>query len=557
MAHKHSAGQAAQEKILEGVRLQKEFVCSTMGPDGNVVLIDKGPNNTPIASKDGVTVSKHIKPEDPEVRLGSDIVYQAARDTNDIAGDATTCATLLTAEIIERGFKYRAGGWNVNHIANGIQKASRVIARQLEEIKKDISTDEDIANIATISSQDPEIGKIISEVMQEIGPESTITVDVHQGIPGMEKDIAKGMQVGNGWATPLFRTDPHIEQYKQDDVAVLVTADPIQRQEQIIPMVDLAVRGGMKNILIVAPHMDATGPGSPMAMLIRSKINEKVGLVPLFVKIPEYGERQTALLRDIATYTGAKFFSSTLGEPLPEGMSSITRDENGKEKQRDDVSFDYFGTAHRVVSNKAETAIVGGGGDKQKIEAHLNDIRASVKGTRNKFEQEFHRERIGSFTKGVGIIRVAAASEIEAEELRLRVDDALASVRSAVHGGVIPGGGVALLRCLPALDKERGWINEGEEQGYKIVREAIQMPAWQIATVSGEKGDAIVAKILESKETNFGFDSAQKRWGDMMKFGIIDPTLAIKTALENAASVAATFLKMYGTITTIPASADN
>lgn len=546
--HKHASGIAAQEKILEGVRLQKDFVGSTMGPDGQVVIISEGQYNRPIASKDGVTVSKHIKPKDPEVKLGSDIIHEAANNTNNKAGDATTCATLLAAEIVERGFKFRTGGWNVNHISNGIKKASVRVDEELKKMSIEIGKKEEIQDVATISAQDPKIGELIANVLVEIGPESTITVDVSQGEPGMSFDIVKGMQVGNGFITDMFMTETKIQQYKKDEVAVIVTTDPIMRKEQLVPMIDFAARGGMKNIVIIGPHIESNGPGSPLHFLLENKL--KGSIVPLFVRVPNHGTKQVNLLEDIAAYTGAHLFSSELGGGLPEGISSMVKGQDGKEVLNPKLHVTDFGTAARVISNADNTTIVGGGGNKKTVEEHLEIVRNAAKNANKGYDEEFHRHRVGSFTNGVGVIKVGAATEFESEELRLRVDDALASVRSAIQGGVLPGGGVALLRCLPCLDK-LAFDNDGEEQGIKIVREAIQTPAWKISTNAGEKGDAIVQKIIEGKG-NYGYDSAKKRWGDMVKFGIIDPTLAITSALEQAASVSAPFLKMYGTITPLP-----
>ena len=547
--HKHASGLAAQEKVLEGVRLQKDFVSSTMGPNGQVVIIAEGQYNRPIPSKDGVTVSKHIKPKDPEVKLGSDIIFEAANNTNNVAGDATTCATLLAAEIVERGFKFRTGGWNVNHISNGIKMAAERVDKELKKMSIGIEKKEEIQDVATISSQNPQIGELIANVLIEIGPDSTITVDVSQGEPGMSFDVVKGMQVGNGFLTDLFITETVIKQYKKDEIAVIVTTDPIMRKEQLVPMIDFAARGGMKNILIVGPHIESNGMGSPLHFLLENKI--KGNIVPLFVRVPNHGTKQIDLLKDIAAYTGARLFSTELGGGLTEGISSMVKSPDGQEMMHPDLNVNDFGTAERVISNADNTTIVGGGANKEKLAEHVEVVRNDAANANKGYDEEFHRHRVGSFTNGVGVIKVGSATEFESEELRLRVDDALASVRSAIQGGVLPGGGVALLRCVGLLD-DMDFSNDGEEQGIKIVQEAIQTPAWKIASNAGEKGDAIVQKILDSKDQNYGYDSAKKRWGDMVKFGIIDPTLAITSALSQAASVSAPFLKMYGTITPLP-----
>lgn len=536
--------QEARNKVFKGINKMAQAVGCTMGPDGKTMLIDFGRLGRPQAVKDGVTVAKHVELEDPEEALGAQIAYEASAKTNDQAGDATTCAMVLLNEMVNEGVKHVVAGRNVNQVRKGMLNASKLISEELDKMATKIETDEQIAHIGTISAQDPVIGETIAAVMAEIGPESTVTVDIQQSAPGIEYEILKGFQIGTGMH-PLFSTDKKKMEFNQQEALVLVSDDPIVRQEQLLPMLDVALKAGQRTLCIFAPHMEADAVGSPMMMLIRNKLEGKIN--PLFINVPNHGELQRGVLHDIAIYTGAHLFSAELGNPLPEGIGS-TKDD----KLIEGVSLDKWGHAKRVIADMGSTAIVGGGGTEAKIEEHLEELKAQLPGLESNFHKEFMRERIGCLTSGVGVIRVSASTELESEELRLRMDDALSSVRSAIEEGIVPGGGVALLRAKNALDAVPDSATEDEIIGINIIQKAIEKPAWQIATVSGEKGDAVVEKILSSKEKFFGYNASKKEYGDMMKAGIIDPKKAIRCALENATSVAATLLTMYGTITTIP-----
>lgn len=536
-------------KLLKGIRIQVEAVGCTMGPDGKTMLIDKGRHNRPIATRDGVTVAKHILLKDPEEAMGAEIIYEAASRTNDHAGDATTCSTVLAGTIIEEGVKHVVAGRNVNKMRRGMLRASKVVTAALADMAKPVSNHDDIANIGSISSQDKEIGALIANVMGEIGQDGTITVDIKQTSPGMTYEVLQGMQLDRGYASSLFSTDGRKMEYNMENVLVLLSVDPIMRQQQLVPMIDTALKGGHRNILIVAPHVDAGHAGSPMQFLLKNKLEGKI--VPVVVKAPEHGAGMMAILEDLAIYTGAKLFCSEQGSPLPEGLTCM---DSETKQTRTDCSVTFFGLADRVIVNQERTSLTGGHADKQKLEARVAELRIQADKGNSNFQREFLLERIGSLTSGVGVISVCASTEFESEDLRLRLDDALASVRSAVHEGIIPGGGVALLRCIDSLkDLEQTLTDDDERIGVQIIRKSCEKPAWQIATVSGEKGDVIVGEILkEKKNPNYGFDASEKVYGDMMKMGIIDPKRAIRSAMENAVSVAATFLTTHGTITDIP-----
>lgn len=548
-----------RRKALQGITKIVEAVGCTMGPDGKTMLIDKGRFNRPIASRDGVTVAKHVILEDPEEALGASIVYEAASRTNDHAGDATTCSTVLAGAMIEEGVKHAVAGRNVNKLRKGMLLASGVVVDTLGLMAKDVENPEEIAQVGAISSQDKDIGKLISDVMAEIGQDGTITVDIKQSSPGMEYTVMEGMQIDRGYSTPLFSTDGRKMEYNVEGVSVLLSTDPIMRQQQIIPIIDAALKRGFKNILIVAPHLDAGHAGSPLQFLLKNKLEGKI--VPVYIKAPENGERLFTLMEDIAVYTGAKLYSSEFGMPLPEGTTCMERikhpDGSITEQMREDCDVSNLGWANRVIVDGDKTSLIGGKSNKERMEKRIQEIRAMIEVSNDNYSKEFNRERLGNLTSGVGVINVSASTEFESEELRLRVDDALASVRSAVHEGILPGGGVAMIHCIDAVKKLEA-IQEDDDVriGAQIVRKACEKPAWQIATVSGEKGDAIVAKIMESKDTEYGFDSSSKKWGNMFEMGIIDPKRAIRSAMENAVSVAATFLTMHGTITDIPGKDD-
>jgi chaperonin GroEL len=549
-----------RRKALNGIRKMVDAVGCTMGPDGKTMLIDKGRFNRPIASRDGVTVAKHVVLEDPEEALGASIVYEAASRTNDHAGDATTCATVLAGAMIEEGVKHAVAGRNVNKLRRGMLLASAKVVEELKKYTKEIESAEEIAQIGAISSQDTEIGALIANVMADIGEDGTITVDIKQSSPGMEYNVLEGMQIDRGYSSPLFSTDGRKMEYNMEGVSILISSDPIMRQQQLVPIIDSAVKTGRKNILIIAPHLDAGHMGSPMQFLLKNKIESRI--VPVFVKAPEHGERLFQLLEDIAVYTNTKLYSSEFGMPLPEGLTCMEKvkqaDGTVIERMRKDCDVSNLGYADRVIVDGERTSIVGGRADEKRKKERIAEIKATIETSSDNFSKEFNRERLGNLTSGVGVISVAASTEFESEELRLRVDDALASVRSAVHEGILPGGGVAMLRCIDAVRTlEDGQDDDDMRMGVQIVRKACEKPAWQIATVSGEKGDWIVGKILEEKKNpNYGFDSSSKKWGDMLKMGIIDPKRAIRSAMENAVSVAATYLTMHGTITDIPGKDD-
>lgn len=549
-----------RRKSLNGIRKIVEAVGCTMGPDGKTMLIDKGRFNRPIASRDGVTVAKHVLLEDPEEAMGAAIVYEAASRTNDHAGDATTCATVLAGAMIEEGVKHSVAGRNVNKLRRGMLAASALVTEEMKKYTKEIANPEEIAQVGTVSSQDGAIGQLIADVMEKIGADGTITVDIKQSSPGMDFTIMEGMQIDRGYLSPLFSTDGRKMEFNMEGVSVLLSSDPIMRTQQILPMIDAALKSGRKTILIVAPHLDSGHAGSPMQFLLKNKLEGRI--VPIFVKAPEHGERLFTMLEDIAVYTGATLFTSEFGNALPEGLTCMEKAKNADgsvtEEMRKDCNVASLGYASRVIVDADRTSIVGGAANEERKKKRVEEVRAMVDASSSNYEKEFNRERLGNLTSGVGVISVAAATEFESEELRLRVDDALSSVRSAVHEGILPGGGVALLRCIDAVRKmEDAQEDDDVRMGVQIVRKACEKPAWQIATVSGEKGDWIVGKILEEKKNpNYGFDSSSKTWGDMFKMGIIDPKRAIRSALENAVSVAVTYLTMNGTITDIPGKDD-
>lgn len=549
-----------RRKALNGIRKMVDAVGCTMGPDGKTMLIDKGRFNRPIASRDGVTVAKHVILDDPEEALGASIVYEAASRTNDHAGDATTCATILAGAMIEEGLKHAVAGRNVNKLRRGMLMASATVVDNLGKLAKNVENAEEIANIGTISSQDKEIGALIANVMADIGEDGTITVDIKQSSPGMEYSVLEGMQIDRGYSSPLFSTDGRKMEYNMEGVSVLISSDPIMRQQQLVPIVDSALKSGRKNLLIIAPHLDGGHAGSPMQFLLKNKLEGRI--VPVYIKAPEHGERLFQLLEDIAVYTNAKLYSSEFGTPLPEGLTCMekVKQEDGSviERIRPDCDVASLGWAERVIVDSERTSIIGGRANDKRKEERVAELKALIETSSDNFSKEFNRERLGSLTSGVGVISVAASTEFESEELRLRVDDALSSVRSAVHEGILPGGGVAMLRCIDFVKKlEDEQEDDDVRMGVQIIRKACEKPAWQIATVAGEKGDWIVGKILEEKKNpNYGFDSSSKKWGDMLKMGIIDPKRAIRSAMENAVSVAATFLTMHGTITDIPGKDD-
>lgn len=514
----------AREKVLAGVNKLNEAVRSTMGPKGRNVLIEKK-YGAPTVTKDGVSVAREIELEDPFENMGAQLVKEAATKTNDAAGDGTTTATVLAQAIMAAGLQHLGSGANAISIKRGIDKAVATVTEELNKMKKDISQKDEYKAIATISAQDEEIGEVIAEVIDEAGKDGVVTVEAGQTL-GIEKEYVEGMQFDNGFISPYFITDPQRMEAVFDNPHILITDAKIGSIQDILPLLEGLAQKGKKEIVILAESIE----GEALATLVVNKLRGTFSA--LAVKAPAFGDRRKEILKDIAALTGGRLISEEVGLKL------------------ENASVEDLGTAGKVVSTKDDTLIIGGGGKKEEIEARINQIKASIDTTSSDFDRDKLQERLAKLSGGVAVIRVGAATEVEQKEKQHRVEDALSATRAAAEEGILPGGGTAYLRTLPALAKLK-LDNEDEQVGVEIVKMALSAPLENIANNAGAAGDVIVDKVKKAKG-NEGWNALTDTYEDLVKARVIDPKKVTRVALENAASVASMFLTLEAAITEIP-----
>ena len=500
----------AREKILKGVDTLANAVKVTLGPRGRNVILEKS-WGSPTVTKDGVTVAKEIELEDKFENMGAQMVKEVASKTSDTAGDGTTTATVLAQAIYREGVKVVAAGANPMDVKRGIDKAVETVVEELKKMSKPTKEQKEIAQVATISANnDPSIGDIIAEAMAKVGKEGVITVEEAKGME-TTLEVVEGMQFDRGYLSPYFVTDPEKMVCELEDCYVLCHEKKISSMKDLLPVLEQVARAG-KPILIIAEDVE----GEALATLVVNKIRGTLKCAA--VKAPGFGERRKAMLEDIAILTGGRFISEDLGVKL------------------ENVTLDDLGMAKKVIIDKDTTTIVEGAGSKEAIEGRVKQIRTQIEETTSDYDREKLQERLAKLVGGVAVIRVGAASETEMKEKKARVEDALNATRAAVEEGIVPGGGVALLRAAKALDNLK---LEGDQAiGVDIVRKALEEPLRQIAENAGKEGAVVVEKVKDSKEPNFGFDAAKEEFTDMMKAGVIDPTKVVRLALQNAASVA-------------------
>jgi chaperonin GroEL len=502
---------SARDRMLKGVDTLADAVKVTLGPKGRNVILDKS-FGAPRITKDGVTVAKEIELEDKFENMGAQMVKEVASKTNDIAGDGTTTATVLAQSIVREGAKAVAAGMNPMDLKRGIDAAIEAVVADLGKRAKKIANSAEIAQVGTVSANgDSEIGAMLANAMEKVGNEGVITVEEAKSLE-TELDVVEGMQFDRGYLSPYFVTNAEKMNVELEDPYILLHEKKLSGIQAIVPVLEKVVQSG-RPLLIVAEDVE----GEALATLVVNRL--RGGLKVAAVKAPGFGDRRKAMLEDIAVLTSGQVISEELGIKL------------------ENVTIDMLGRAKKVVLTKEETTIVNGAGKKTDIQGRCNQIRAQIEETSSTYDKEKLEERLAKLAGGVAIIRVGGATEVEVKEKKDRVEDALNATRAAVEEGIVPGGGVALLRSIKALDKLVP-DNDDQKVGVNIVRKALAAPARQIASNAGEDGAVVAGKILESKDANWGYDAATGVYCDMVKAGIIDPAKVVRTALQDAASIA-------------------
>jgi chaperonin GroEL len=502
---------SARDKLLKGVDTLADAVKVTLGPKGRNVVIDKA-FGAPRITKDGVTVAKEIELEDKFENMGAQMVKEVASKTNDIAGDGTTTATVLAQAIVREGSKAVAAGMNPMDLKRGIDMAVEAVVADIEKRAKKIRGSEEIAQVGTISANgDTEVGNYISDAMQKVGNEGVITVEEAKSLT-TELEVVEGMQFDRGYLSPYFITNAEKMICELDDPYILLHEKKLSSLQAMLPVLEAVVQSG-KPLLIIAEDVE----GEALATLVVNKL--RGGLKIAAVKAPGFGDRRKAMLEDIAILTNGQVVSEDLGIKL------------------ENVTLDMLGRAKRVSITKEETTVVDGSGKKADIEGRVNQIRAQIEETSSDYDREKLQERLAKLAGGVAVIRVGGATEVEVKEKKDRVEDAMHATRAAVEEGIVAGGGTALLYATKALAKLEG-TNDDQNVGINIIRKAIQGPVRQIAENAGFDGAVVAGKLLEQKDTDFGFDAQAGEYTNLVKAGIIDPTKVVRAALQDAASVA-------------------
>ncbi|MFQ5783864.1 MAG: chaperonin GroEL [Alphaproteobacteria bacterium] len=501
----------ARARLLHGVDILADTVKVTLGPKGRNVVLDKS-FGAPRTTKDGVTVAKEIELPDKFENMGAQMVREVASKTSDIAGDGTTTATVLAQAIIHEGCKAVAAGLNPMDLKRGIEAAVGAVVTELEKRSKKVTTNDEIIQVGTISANgDREIGEMLAKAMETVGNEGVITVEEAKSLE-TELEVVEGMQFDRGYLSPYFITDSEKMKAELEDPYILLHEKKLSGLQAMLPVLEAVVQSG-KPLLIIAEDVE----GEALATLVVNKL--RGGLKVAAVKAPGFGDRRKAMLEDMAILTGAQVISEDLGIKL------------------ENVTLDMLGRAKKVIINKDDTTIVSGAGKKSEIQGRCSQIRAQIEETTSDYDREKLQERLAKLAGGIAVIRVGGATEVEVKERKDLVEDAMHSTRAAVEEGIIPGGGVALLRSLKALDRLTP-DNNDQKVGIDIVRRALQTPTRQIAENAGVDGAVVTGKLLESKDRNWGYDAQKNTYCDLVKAGIIDPTKVVRTALQDAASVA-------------------
>ena len=523
MAKQILFNEVARKKLKLGVDKINKAIKITLGPKARHVVLDKG-FGAPEISDDGVSIAKEIELKDKIEDLGVEIMKEVAEKTSESAGDGTTTAMLLTQAIASEGLKNVAAGAHPLALKRGIQKGLKQVIEYLKENSKPISQKEEIAQVATIAALDPEVGNMIAEVFSEVGKDGVITVEESKKF-GLEREIVKGLQFDRGYISPYMITDAEKMQAVLEEPYILVTDKKISALTEILPVMERVVQTGKKELVLVAEEVE----GDALATLVVNKLRGIFNA--LAIKSPGFGDRKKEMLQDIATITGAQLISEELGLKI------------------ENIELRQLGRARKVVAEKEKTTIIEGRGKKEDIEARIKQIRNELKVTESEFDKEKLQERLAKLASGVAVIKVGAATEVEQKARQKKTENALNATRAAIEEGILPGGGVALLRAISALEKIT--LEGDEKTGLNILMKALEKPIKQIAENSGLDGPIVVEEVRK-REGNFGFNANTLQYEDLTKSGIVDPTKVVRTALENAASAASMFLTTEAVVAELP-----
>ncbi|MEK7600676.1 MAG: chaperonin GroEL [Patescibacteria group bacterium] len=528
MAKQLEFGEKARRSLKRGVDALAEAVKVTLGPKGRNVVLDRS-FGSPVITNDGVTIAKEISLPNKYEDIGAKIVKEVASKTNDVAGDGTTTATILAQAMITEGLKNIAAGANPLAIRRGIESAtSAVVAYFKDKLAKKVTSQEEIAQVATISAKDPDIGAKIAEIVKKLGKGAVITVEQSQTF-GLTADIVEGMQFDRGYIAPYMITNPERMEATYADALVLVTDRKISAIQDLLPLLEKITQAGKRELVIIAEDVD----GDALTTLVVNKLRGTFHT--LAVKAPGFGDRKKEILEDVAILTGAQVISEERGLKLEHAELAM------------------LGRAARIVSTKENTTIVGGKGKKSAVQERIAQIEAQLEQSKSSFDKEKLQERVSKLSGGVAVLRVGAATEVEQKEKQHRTEDAVQATKAAMEEGIVPGGGVALVRAIKVLDSLKA--SADERTGVEIVKRALEEPLKQIARNAGAKGEVVLERVMSGKDS-FGYNAETDTYGDMFEWGIIDPVKVTRSALQNAASAAAMFLTTEAVITDIPEKAD-
>jgi len=516
----------ARRELRHGVDILANAVRATLGPRGRNVVLDKR-FGAAVITKDGVTVAREIDLEDRFHNMGAQLVKQVAIRTNDIAGDGTTTATVLAQALFHEGIRNIAAGANAMYLRKGMEQALRVALPALREMAVPVEDKSTIEAVASISANDKRIGKLIADVMEQVGKDGVITIEDGRGLDD-EVEIVDGLQLDSGWISQYFITNQDRQEASLDDPYILITDYEIRDVRVILPLLEKVLQVS-KNLFVICTDLTDEALSAMIVNKMRGNMN------PLFIKAPSFGDRRKAMMEDLAILTGATFITSDMGRKL------------------EDTQLADLGHAHRVVSDRSRTTIVEGAGSDEAIQARIRQLRAQIQDTTSDFDREKLQERLAKLAGGVAVIKAGGASEVEVKEKKFRLEDSLSATRAAVEEGVVPGGGVAYLRIQPKLDALIATMPQGDERtGAMLVRHALAYPLRQIIDNAGLEPSVIVEQVREAKDPNIGYDAGEERMGDMFELGILDPVKVTRVALENAVSVAALMLTTEAAVAEIP-----